>query len=55
MGNNKVLLYPFGSTMTSLVCEHLYVLFSEQELWSCDGISSKYNILLLRSEFSIIT
>lgn len=49
-----MLLYPLGSTMTSVVCEHLYALSSEQELWSCDGISSKYNLHLPGSEFSII-
>lgn len=48
-----MLPYPFGSTMTSQVCESLCVPPSVQELWSCDSSSSEYNIHLPRSGFSI--
>lgn len=40
--------------MTSQVCEYLCVLPLVQELWPRDGISSKRNIHLPRSGFSII-
>ena len=52
--NNNVLPYPFGSTMTSQVCESLYVLPSVQELQSCDSSSSEYNTHLPGSGFSLI-